>query len=226
MLVGVVGFIGSGKGAIGDLLVKNNGFTTDSFAKSVKDVASVIFGWDREMLEGKTDESRHFREQPDRYWSKKLDIKNFTPRQALQMVGTEAGRNIFGEVIWTAGVERRWLDAKKPNTVITDCRFPNEIDMIRKLGGRVLRITRGADPEWYQQMLFFNKGMCDEEDLRMIRQRRATKSIPHESETAWIGCNFDENISNDGTLKDLEKTMVEISDKLLEASEIQLGLDL
>lgn len=226
MLVGIVGFIGSGKGTVGDFLVKNHNFITDSFAKSLKDAASIIFGWDREILEGKTPEARYKREQTDRFWSEKLDRKNFTPRQGIQLLGTEAGREIFGNNIWTAGVEKRWIDAGKPDTVITDCRFPNEIDLIRQLGGCVLRVSRGNEPEWYQEMLFFNKGMCDEDDKRMIRQQKATGTIPHESETAWIGCDFDENISNNGKIDELECKVTDLAIKLLNVTNIQYGLGL
>lgn len=224
MLVGVVGFIGSGKGTVGELLVKNHNFVTDSFAKSLKDAAAAIFGWDREMLEGTTKEARFKREQTDRFWSEKLDRKNFTPREGLQLLGTEAGREIFGSAIWVSGVERRWLNASKPNTVITDCRFPNEIAMIRNLGGYVLRVSRGAEPEWYQQMLFFNKGMCDEEDIRIVKQYKSLGSIPHESETAWIGCDFDENIENNGEIDELETKVVELAEKLMNVESTQYGL--
>jgi len=226
MLVGVVGFIGSGKGTVGEYLIKNHNFVTDSFAKSLKDAASIIFGWDREMLEGATPEARFKREQTDRFWSEKLGRKNFTPRLGLQLLGTESGRDVFGDDIWISGVEKRWLNAEKPNTVITDCRFPNEIEMIRKLGGYVLRVSRGAEPSWYQQMLFFNKGMCDEEDIRLIKQEKSLGGIPHESETAWIGCDFDENIENNGELEDLEKKVTELADKLMKVEDIQYGLGL
>jgi len=214
MLIGVVGFIGSGKGTVGEFLIDKHGFVQDSFAKALKDAAAVIFGWDREMLEGATKEARFQREQRDRFWSEKLDIKDFTPRLALQLLGTESSREIFGDKIWVAGVEKRWLDAEKPDTVITDCRFPNEIELIRDLGGCVVRVSRGPDPLWYQDMLFYNKGMCDEADDRMIRQMKSTGSIPHESETAWIGCDFDENISNDEEKEDLEAKVAELVTKL------------
>lgn len=214
MLIGVVGFIGSGKGTVGDFLINNHGFIQDSFAKALKDAAAVIFGWDREMLEGATPEARFKREQRDRFWSEKLDVKDFTPRLGLQLLGTEAGREIFGDQIWVAGVEKRWLDADQPDTVITDCRFPNEIGLIRGLGGCVVRVSRGPEPHWYQDVLFYNKGMCDEDDERMIMQMKSTGTIPHESETAWIGCDFDENMSNDEELKDLEAKVSELVDKL------------
>jgi len=214
MLIGIAGFIGSGKGTVGDFLIDNHNFIQDSFAKSLKDAAAVIFGWDREMLEGATKEARFQREQRDRFWSEKLDIKEFTPRYALQILGTESGREIFGDCLWVAGVEKRWLDAGMPDTVITDCRFPNEIGLIRDLGGCVVLVSRGPEPQWYQDVLFYNKGMCDEEDERMIMQMKATGTIPHESETAWIGCDFDENMSNDGEKKDLEAKVAELVEKL------------
>lgn len=205
MILGVVGFMESGKGSIGEILIRNHNFETDSFAKSLKDAAAAIFGWDRAMLEGDTDESRFWREQRDRFWSEKLGIKDFTPRLALQWLGTEAGRKVFGEPLWVSTVERRWLNAGKPNTVITDCRFPNEINMIRDLGGKVIRVKRGPEPAWYQSILFYNKGYADEEDIRQIERLRVTGNIPHESETAWIGTDVDEVINNDGTLEELEE---------------------
>ena len=63
MLIGVVGLIGSGKGTVSDRLEQKHNFRKDSFAKSLKDAVSSMFNWDREMLEGKTDESRAWREK-------------------------------------------------------------------------------------------------------------------------------------------------------------------
>lgn len=217
MLVGVVGFINCGKGTVGKFMVNNHNFKTDSFAKSLKDAASAIFGWDREMLEGATPESRFQREQIDRFWSLRLNIKKFTPRMGLQLLGTEGCRHVLGEDIWVSTVEKRWLDAEKPNTIITDCRFPNEIDIIRNNGGVVLRIKRGPEPHFYQLMNFFNRGLCDEDDLREIEIMKATNSIPHESETAWIGHTVDEVIENNGTVEDLELRVRELVEKFTDA---------
>ena len=224
MLVGVVGFIGSGKGTVGDFLVQNHEFTTDSFARSLKDAAASIFGWERDMLEGVTKESRRFRERPDVFWSERLDRNEFTPREALQLLGTEAGRNVFGTDLWVAGVERRWIESGKPNTVITDCRFPNEVELIQRLGGHVIRVVRGPDPDWYQEVLFYNKGMCDEEDKRIMQQKKAMKIIPHDSETAWIGCDFDEIVHNEGTLEELEEEVKKLAEKYLEVENKQMVL--
>jgi len=79
MLVGVVGLIGSGKDTVAERLAQEHNFKKDSFAKSLKDAVSSMFNWDREMLEGKTEESRAWREKPDTFWSKKFN-KDVTPR--------------------------------------------------------------------------------------------------------------------------------------------------
>ena len=91
MLIGLVGLIGSGKDTVAERLVTQHGFERDSFAKSLKDATASIFGWDRELLEGNTKESREWREQPDIFWSKKFN-KEITPRWVLQYFGTEVCR--------------------------------------------------------------------------------------------------------------------------------------
>ena len=97
MIIGICGFIGSGKDTVANMFVER-GCTHDSFAAPLKDVCSSIFGWERSMLEGDTVESRDFRETPDIFWTKKLGVPNFTPRLALQLLGTEVLRNTFG--VW------------------------------------------------------------------------------------------------------------------------------
>ncbi len=69
ILIGVVGFMGSGKDTVADMLI-DRGFIKDSFARTLKDAASVLFGWDRQMLDGTTVESRQWRERPDTFWAK------------------------------------------------------------------------------------------------------------------------------------------------------------
>jgi len=209
MLIGLVGFAGSGKGTVAQSLHRDLDYTIDSFAKPIKDASALIFGWDRKLLEGDTRVSRRWREQPDKFWSKEFDDPKFTPRKAMQRLGTEACRNNIGNSIWVASLVKRWQDAGQPNTVVADCRFPNEIEAIRDLGGKILRIKRGPEPTWYQTILFSNKGFSDEEELDQINQLRAIRSIPHESETAWIGCEMDEVFSNEGEIIELETAISE-----------------
>ena len=191
----MVGFIGSGKGTVGDIL-EQKGFIKDSFAKPLKDACSVMFGWPRQMLEGDTEVSRKWREEPDQYWSEKFG-RPFTPREALQKMGTEACRNVFHEDIWVISLLNR---ARGKDVVVTDVRFKNEIKYIQDNGGFVVRIKRGPEPEWYSLAEDANQGFSSA--IMGMRD----KGI-HQSEWDWIGSDFDAVITNDSTLDQLGKSV-------------------
>ena len=194
MLIGIVGFIGSGKGTVGSILSKKYEFTQDSFAAPLKDAVAAIFGWDRTLLEGATPESRQWREVPDAFWSNKFG-KPFSPRLALQLMGTEAGRDVFHKDIWVISLLKR---SKGRDTIITDVRFKNEIDLIRENHGIVVRVKRGPEPEWIEAARYANKG--DLFSLDLMKEYGI-----HVSEWDWVGSTIDYIISNDGSLIDLEK---------------------
>ena len=198
MIVGLVGFIGSGKGTVGDIL-EQKGFIKDSFAKPLKDACSVMFGWPREMLEGDTEVSRKWREEPDQYWSEKFGHE-FSPRLALQLMGTEAGRNVFHQDIWVISLLNR---ARGKDVVVTDVRFKNEIKYIQDNGGIVIRIKRGEEPEWYQLAEDANHGFGS------AQMGMRDKGI-HQSEWDWIGSDFDMVIENNSTIDDLGKQVDEL----------------
>ena len=195
MIIGLVGFIGAGKGTVGELL-RLQGYKQASFAGALKDTASVLFGWDRALLEGDTVESRVFREQKDDFWSTRFGY-DFSPRLALQLLGTEAGRDVFHKDVWIYALENRIK--KLPNVVITDTRFPNEIEFIRSKGGVIVEVKRGERPEWYDHALHTNKLNSD---LMVLYHPNV-----HVSEWAWIGQQIDYTIENNGTLNDLKKTV-------------------
>lgn len=205
MLIGVVGFLGSGKGTVADILVNKYNYTTFAFADVLKDTVSVMFDWPRHLLEGDTDESRKFRETIDEFWDERLfDTlgKSVTPRYILQLMGTEAGRDVFGEDIWVSTLERRIRGVD--NVVISDARFPNEIDFIRKQNGMVTRVARGPDPKWFDTALDHNRGI--RYDMH--------SSYPevHVSEWAWIGTHFDYVLNNNGTKVELESCVKHMLD--------------
>lgn len=183
MLIGVVGLIGSGKGTVSDRLVDKHKFRKDSFAKSLKDAVSAMFNWDREMLEGKTNESRAWRETPDVFWSKRFG-KQVTPRWVLQYFGTEVMRQKMHDAIWIDSCMARY-DGKP--TVIADTRFPNELKQIREQGGKIILVKRGQDPDWF---------------VDYVEGNIEPKGV-HTSEYAWAHEEFDYVVENDGTKEEL-----------------------
>ncbi len=198
MIIGLVGFIGSGKGTVGELLAQDHGFIQDSFAAPLKDAVAAIFGWDRELLEGDTKISRDWREIPDEFWSEKFQ-KPFTPRLALQLMGTEAGRNVFHQDLWVASLLNR-CSRRTESTVVTDVRFKNEVEAIQKADGIIIRVRRGAEPHWYHTALCANKG-----NTAAITEMKRLGI--HESEWNWIGCYINHAIYNDGALADLRNNI-------------------
>ena len=201
MIIGVCGFIGSGKDTIADYLVNLHHFRRESFANTLKDAVSAVFGWDRTMLEGRTKQAREWREQVDAWWAERLGIPHLTPRWILQNWGTEVCRKNFHDDIWIASLENK-LRASTDDIVISDCRFPNEIAAIKKAGGRVVRVVRGAEPEWYQLAVSRNRGPNGNSSWALSGRKLEQLGI-HASETAWVGTRFDAVLDNNGTLEDL-----------------------
>lgn len=207
MIIGLVGFIGSGKGTVANMFVER-GCNEDSFAAPLKDLTSSIFGWPRHLMEGDTIESRDFRETPDLYWTKKTGIPHFTPRLALQLIGTDVLRKHFDSNIWLHSLEYRIRRQTKdaPCTIVSDARFKNELDLIKEMGGRVIWVQRGELPEWYETASQAHDNVIS----RKIME--TTYKDVHESEWNWCGCEVDYIIKNDGTIEDLEKQVEDIRD--------------
>lgn len=173
MIIGLCGLQGSGKDTVADYLVKNLNFTKMSFADPVKSITSIIFDWDRKLLEGDTCQSREFREKKDEWWSQTLN-ENITPRKMLQYIGTDLFRHNFNSDIWVKILEKKILN-NKSNIVISDCRFPNEIKMLKKNGAIIIRI---------------------------IREQKNLSNL-HESDLALINEKYDIKINNTGTKQEL-----------------------
>lgn len=208
-----MGLIGSGKGTVGDILKDTYGFQSHSFAASLKDAVSVIFNWPRHLLEGDTKESREFREVEDKFWTERLGY-SITPRLILQRFGTESCRDVLGEAIWTSSLETR-LHKVLPN-VVTDVRFPNEMEMIKSIGGFICWVERGDRPEWYQTALDGNFSH------KMIKHpMEIIYPDIHRSEWAWIGQPVDYHIKNDGTLEELHNSVA----KMIEESYIETSIN-
>jgi len=185
MLIGICGLIGSGKDTVAERLVNEHSYKRDSFAKSLKDAVASMFNWDRDLLEGRGQSSRHWREQPDKFWSERFG-REVSPRSILQQFGTEVMRGQMYDGIWVDSCIGRY---KGENTVISDTRFPNEIKRIKECGGVILLVKRFKDPDWFTSYV---EGNIEPKGI-------------HSSEYMWAKSEFDYVIENNGSLEELNE---------------------
>lgn len=199
-IIAINGTIGSGKDTYAKTFI-DNGYTRMSFATNLKDSVSAIFGWDREMLEGTTPESRKIRELPDQYWCDKLGRDDVSPRWVLQNYGTNVLRKYFHNDIWVFSLEKSMSEIEG-NIIITDCRFPNELKMVREQNGIIIEVQRIL-PHWYGLAASYNTGK--------IKIKPVELEDIHESEWAWIGINKPNYIvQNNSTVEELSKKAMDI----------------
>ena len=194
LIISISGGIGSGKDTIADYLVSQHGYRRESFAASLKDAVSVIFKWDRAMLEGRTAEARKERDTIDKWWAERLQYPHLTPRWVLQNFGTDCCRNNFHNDIWLASLENKLRDITTP-VVISDTRFMNELKMIARLGGLMITVRRGEKPDWWETAKNSNKSPLAYEKMLDLNI--------HPSEWEWVPFPFDEKIYNNQSISDL-----------------------
>lgn len=128
-IIALSGPAGSGKSTAAAAL-QDKGYTLVKFAAPLKDMSRAI-GLSDEYIEG------NLKERP-------LDwLQGKSPRQFMQLLGTEFGRDCIGPHFWVGLWERAVLDVLDGGgrVVCDDCRFANEADAVRKLGGVVVRLV-------------------------------------------------------------------------------------
>ena len=215
-LIAICGFEGSGKDTVATLL-SHHGFVAVAFADTLKQAVASIFGWDYELLKGCSVESRQWREKVDPYWENELGIKGLTPRKVLQYIGTDVMRQHFHKDIWLLSLKKKMIQLLiNHHVVVTDCRFPNEVDLIKELGGRVILINRPlTTPAWLNlyddiKATYIHSGI-ENEDLTLLADLMYERYQIHPAETSLINYSgFDYTINNDGTLQDLYDKIVQV----------------
>jgi len=120
MLVGICGKAGAGKDTVGDYLIKSHGFKKIALADPIKRLVKDVFA-----LDDHTVYDRVAREQPLKNWP------NWTVRKLLQFIGTELFRENIDDAIWVKSLWYRIQDDKSNNYVVTDIRFPNELQFFK-----------------------------------------------------------------------------------------------
>jgi len=132
MLIGLVGKKQAGKDTFGQYLIQQYGFQKRAFADPIKECCQLLFHLREEQLHDAI-----LKETIDTRW-------NQTPRQIMQMVGTDLFRNHYDPDFWIKSFEQWYHNSSSSSThvVCTDVRFPNEAECIRSLGGVLVQIIR------------------------------------------------------------------------------------
>ena len=209
------------------LLDVEDGFVVKKFADKLKQIVCILLNCTREQLE-----DREFKDivLGEEWWYFKClhpfelgslvpyegniskinslhwELIKLTPRLILQLLGTEAGRNIIHPNIWINALMSEYKDKyarstwwgrhpKYPDWIITDMRFPNELKAVEDKGGITIRVERVKPREVF---------------LMNAHETINTFTKEHESETALDNAEFDYVIENDGTLLELINKVREI----------------
>lgn len=168
MIIGICGAAGSGKDAAAEVLVSTFGYELHKFAAPLYQAVSVLTGLSvGELMD------RDLKEKPIEHFAGK------TPRELLQSLGTDWGRDMVSQDIWLqAAASRVGGDA-----VFTDLRFENEVEWIKSTGGRVWKITRDVPGSLACQSAHKSEGRISDDMVDLV-------------------------ICNDGSLADLHAAVV------------------
>jgi hypothetical protein len=215
MIIGISGKLGSGKDTVGEIIkyltagdtgpecikrlraglpiegYHNSTFVNKKFAGKLKTVGSLISGVAVENFEDQD--------------FKKLDMGKewgMTYREFLQRLGTDAMRDGLHKNVWINALYADYkagdpdYDAFYPNWILTDMRFPNELDSVKERDGFTIRVNRTT----------FRTTETELGKLSVVNQPEVDKLLgiqEHPSETALDDAEFDYTINNNGTIEDL-----------------------
>jgi len=162
LVIGFTGKAGCGKDTVAKYIQKKHNLTRVAFADTLKEKVMIDFDLTPDHVYGKLKEVV-------------IPKYNKSPREIMQLVGSEWYRSIYQDY-WIECLLKKIKNkdiCTRYGITISDVRFPNEIEFIRKLGGIVVLIER--------------------DNLEEIEHNT------HVSETAWNDCKFDTTIYNSST---------------------------
>jgi hypothetical protein len=133
-LIGIAGKKGAGKDTAASYIIAQNPrrYRKYSFATPLKEACKAMFGWTDYELE-----DRVAKETVDPFWG-------FSPRTAMQLLGTNFGRNMLRADIWLKAAEKQFNmnnTLYNTGTLITDVRFENEAEWIRNNSGIIIHVV-------------------------------------------------------------------------------------
>lgn len=177
-IISVSGKIGSGKDTVASIIQQLDSksyWEVKKFAGKVKEVAKLLTGIPVYKFEDQAFKQTYMGQEWD-----------MTYREFLQKIGTDAMRKGLHENTWINSLFAEYTMGN-PNWIITDTRFPNELNAVKEHGGLTIKVIRNS-----------------------------SNSIGnlHESETALDHItNWDYVIDNNGSINDLKETVRQILSK-------------
>jgi hypothetical protein len=137
MVIGVSGKIGSGKDAFAELFqthaLEEYGqyFQNKKFAYNLKKIVSILTGVSMEDVLSREGKKKY------------LEDWGLTIGEIQQLLGTEAVRNNIHNDAWVLSLFGTYEEGKD-NWIVTDVRFKNEAEIVKKKGGVLIRLN--GDP--------------------------------------------------------------------------------
>lgn len=139
LLIACHGLPGAGKDAFARFLLENHldcNWERIAFASPLKRGLSTMLNIPMEDIENPA-----IKNEPNYKFGRSI-------RHMAQSLGTEWGRNLIHDNLWVE-IAREEITSRLNrgiNVIVTDLRFPNEVDLIRELGGYVIHIIRNDNP--------------------------------------------------------------------------------
>lgn len=132
-VIGITGRAYSGKDTVAGFILAHTGGYQYSFADPIRGMLTVL------------GINMH-----DPYWKARkeeiIPAIGKSPRQIMQTLGTDWGRKMVHPDLWLTMASQALIN-NGPGMVIADVRFDNEAEWVRKMGGRIIHVERGARPE-------------------------------------------------------------------------------
>ena len=187
-LIGILGKKSSGKDTCGEYLIENYNYKRYAFADPIKKITKILFDLNEDQLYG--DECKDA-----------LDFKWYiNPRDAFQKIGTEFGQKMIydlfpklkqklgDEIIWVKLFKVWYEKNKNNNIIITDVRFPHEIEAIKSMGGIIVKINRDINDNYNDNI---NDNINNINDI--INKHITEQSVDNSSNIPDIYFNLDNN---------------------------------
>ena len=212
-----------------NLDLSTSGFHIKKFADILKDMVCLLLGCTREQLEDNEFKNKELGEEWSLIgitnevecvhcgYLKDTLSSNLTPRLLMQLLGTECGRQIIHPNIWVNALMSKYKpisdnllegeirkvreeDLVFPNWIITDMRFPNELQAVEHRESITIRVNRPMPK--------------DSISLQAASEFTGKRIVEHPSETALDRASFDYIIENNGTIEELVEKVKQILTEL------------